>query len=123
MSLVARSPIRRKLNPLARFRRTVQRLSPYQSLILLFIPLALVEPLKIAALIVAGKGHWLSGAATIVVAYAVSLLVIERLFRLVKPKLLMLNWFAIIWTKALSVRDMVFEKAGLSGWSMVRRQK
>jgi hypothetical protein len=64
----------------------------------------MVEPLKVAALVIAGKGHWLSGTATIVAAYAMSLLVVERLFRLVKPKLLMLNWFATIWSIVESAR-------------------
>jgi hypothetical protein len=36
-------------------------------------------------------------AAMIIGAYAVSLLIIERLFRAVKPKLMMLGWFASLW--------------------------
>jgi hypothetical protein len=81
---------------------------------LLFVPIATVEPLKIVALVVAGKGHWLSGAITIIAAYAVSLLVIERLFRLVKPKLLMLPWFAAIWSRALAVRSRFLPKTSQS---------
>ena len=110
MSLVARPSVKRKLKPWARFRRWVQQLGPYQSLLLLLVPLATVEPLKIVALVVAGKGHWLSGAMTIVAAYAMSLLVVERLFRLVKPKLLMLPWFAAIWSRALAVRVRFLQK-------------
>jgi hypothetical protein len=30
-------------------------------LLLLLVPLGMIEPLKIVAVIVAGKGHWLSG--------------------------------------------------------------
>ena len=105
MSLVAHPPARRKgRTARARFRRFVQQLGPYASLALLCVPVATVEPLKLAALVIAGKGHWLSGTATIVAAYAMSLLVVERLFRLVKPKLLMLNWFAAIWSMVESVR-------------------
>jgi hypothetical protein len=86
-------------------RRFIQQLGPYPSLALLCVPVAMVEPLKAAALVVAGKGHWLSGTVTIVAAYAMSLLVVEKLFRLVKPKLLMLNWFAAIWSVVESVRS------------------
>ena len=89
----------------ARFRRFVQGLGPYPSLALLVVPAAVVEPLKIVAVGIAGKGHWIAGTATIVAAYAVSLLFIERLFRLVKPKLLMMDWFAAIWSKLEGVRD------------------
>jgi len=71
------------------------------------VPVALVEPFKIVALFVAGKGHWFSGTAMICLAYAVSLLVIERLFRIVRPKLVMLSWFATIWDFVTRLRHSV----------------
>lgn len=103
MALLVRPRIRR-LPFLARLRRRVQQLQPYPSLLVLLVPLTLVEPLKMAALLVAGKGHWLSGTAMIVVAYGASLLIVERLFRIVKPKLLMLHWFAITWAIVQRIR-------------------
>lgn len=69
---------------------------------LLIVPACLVEPLKIVALFMAGKGHWVSGTAMIVGAYAVSLLIIERLFKVVKPKLMTLGWFSSSWNWILS---------------------
>jgi hypothetical protein len=90
---------------LARLRRRVQQLKPYPSLLLLMVPVTLAEPLKMVAVLVAGKGHWLSGMAMIVAAYGVSLLVVERLFRIVKPKLLMLPWFAVIWAIFLNIKN------------------
>jgi len=71
------------------------------------VPVALVEPFKIVALFVAGKGHWFSGTAMMCLAYAVSLLLIERLFRIVRPKLLMLSWFATIWDFTMRSRRAV----------------
>jgi hypothetical protein len=38
-------------------------------------------------------------------AYAVSLLITERLFILVKPKLLTLHWFAVLWSWFVVGRD------------------
>ena len=70
------------------------------------VPLTLVEPLKMAALLVAGKGHWLSGTGMIV-DYAASLFIVERLFRVVKPKLLMLHWFATTWAIVQRIRGAV----------------
>ena len=75
-------------------RHFIERLSPYQALTLLAVPVCLVEPLKLAAVAVVGEGHWITGAAMIAAAYAGSLLLVERLFLLVKPKLLRLRWFA-----------------------------
>ena len=110
MRLVAHIPLRRKLSVWASFRRRVQQLGPYQSLLLLLVPLGMIEPLKIVAVVVAGKGHWLSGAVTIAAAYGMSLLITERLFRLVKPKLMMLDWFAAIWVKASSLWSILWNR-------------
>jgi hypothetical protein len=83
MPLMARLRIRRPMPFLGRLRRRIQRLKPYPSLLVLLVPLTLVEPLKMAALLVAGKGHWLSGTGMIIAAYAASLFIVERLFRVV----------------------------------------
>jgi hypothetical protein len=40
-------------------------------------------------------------------AYAVSLLVVERLFGVVKPKLMTLGWFAKLWTRLVTLRNKV----------------
>jgi len=87
-----------------RLRRSIERLGPYQSLFLLAVPTSLVEPLKLIAVAVAGDGHWITGTVMIVVAYAASLLLVERLFAIVKPKLLKLRWFARLWCKFISLR-------------------
>ena len=88
-------------------RRHIRGLGPYQSLALLAIPTSLVEPLKIFAVAIAGAGHWIAGTITIVCAYGVSLLLVERLFEIVKPKLLTLPWFARLWNWFVSRRDSV----------------
>jgi hypothetical protein len=80
-------------------RHRIERLGPHLSLVLLAAPSSLIEPLKLAALAVAGKGHWITGTVMVVAAYAGSLLIVERLFRIVRPKLLTLPWFARIWVR------------------------
>ena len=45
----------------------------------------------------ASGGHLLAGLIVILCAYLVSALLMERLFKIVKPKLLTLSWFVIIW--------------------------
>src|ERR1700761_4964348 len=78
-------------------KRSIEALGPYPSLFLLALPTATVEPLKLAAVAVAGKGHWITGTVMIIICYAFSLLVVERLFAIVKPKLLAIPWFAKLW--------------------------
>ena len=79
------------------WRRRLSRLGPYTSLAIVLIPLAIVEPLKLAALVIAGEGHWLTGTIVLVGAYAFSLLIVERLFRLLKPNLMRLQWVRRAW--------------------------
>jgi hypothetical protein len=95
-------------------RRKIQKLSPYLSLMLLIGPVLLVEPLKVFAVCVAGEGHWLIGMGMLLGAYAVSLLVLERIFRAVKPKLLTLKWFKDIWTWLAALRSKVLQRRNVS---------
>jgi hypothetical protein len=98
---------RRDMTPLAGLRRQAQRLGPYQSLALLAVPFACAEPLKLLALYVAGGGRWFTATGLMIGAYAASLLVVERLFRVVKPKLLMLGWFALLWSWWVALRNRI----------------
>src|ERR1700682_1695489 len=107
MPLIARPRPRREMTALVRARRRIKKLSPYESLALLLVPVVLVEPLKLVALFVAGEGHWLTGTGMIIGAYAFSLLVVERIFRAVKPKLMTLSWFAKLWTRLFAPRNKV----------------
>jgi hypothetical protein len=102
-------------------RRTIEGLGPYPSLLLLGVPTAVVEPLKLAAVAFAGEGHWITGTAMIAACYAFSLLVVERLFVIVKPKLLTIPWFATLWEAFVSVRTRVSDILG--GWIGLRRNR
>ena len=88
-------------------KRRIEDLGPYQSLFLLAVPTATVEPLKLVAVAIAGDGHWIAGTAMIVTCYQLSLVVVERLFIVVKPKLLTIPWFAKLWTTILAVRTWI----------------
>ena len=107
MPSIPRTSRRRKMMVLASARRRIQKFGPYQSMALLLVPVTLVEPLKFVALFVAGEGHWLTGTGMILGAYAVSILLVERLFRVVKPKLMTLSWFAKLWTRLVALRNKV----------------
>jgi hypothetical protein len=99
---------RRKMTALLSARRHIRQLGPYQSLALVLLPIMLVEPLKIVALFVAGHGHWLTGTGMLIAAYGISLVVVERLFKVVKFKLMTMNWFAGLWRWFTALRDRMF---------------
>ena len=79
MPAIPRLPRRRRMTSLARLRRHLQQFGPYLSVILLTVPFAFAEPVKIVALYVIGKGSWLTGAAMLITAYAISIYIVERL--------------------------------------------
>lgn len=78
----------------AKARRRIQQFGPYKSLAVLLVPLLVVEPIKMTGVAFVGLGHWLGGACMIVGAYAASLLVVDRLYRVVKSKLYTMPWCA-----------------------------
>jgi hypothetical protein len=84
--------------------QAIEDLPPYPSLLVLAVPLAVVEPLKLAAVFIIGDGHVITGTLSVIFAYAVSLFLTERLFGIVKPKLLKLNWFAACWRPFIRLR-------------------
>ncbi|MFY9759890.1 MAG: hypothetical protein WAM74_01880 [Xanthobacteraceae bacterium] len=90
-------------------RHQIERVPPYPALALIAVPLVVAEPLKLATLFIAGKGHWITGVVAMICAYAVSLFVTERLFQIVKPKLLKLRWFKTLWTWFSAARDKAFD--------------
>ena len=89
-------------------RRYIERLGPRPSLFLLAVPLAIIEPLKLVAVLIFGSGHWLTGTLVMLGSYAAGLFFVERLFKVVKPKLLTLPWFALTWTWFVAVRDKAY---------------
>lgn len=84
-------------------RRWIEGLRPYPALFLVVVPLAVVEPLKLALLFVLGDGHWITGTIAMLCAYAVSLFVAHWVFAIAKPKLLELPWFARLWHRLAAI--------------------
>ena len=96
--------------------------NPYTSLFLLAVPLMLAEPLKLAAIFIFGSGHLLAGLIVMLSAYLVSALLVERLFKIVKPKLLTLSWFMVIWKQFAETRRKAFRLLK-SKWLRRRTQR
>jgi hypothetical protein len=91
--------------------QSIARLGPYQSLLLVAVPTAMVEPLKLVAVAIMGKGHWIAGPTMIIVCYLVSFFLVERLFKIVKPKLMVIPWFAKTWSIVLALSASIASAA------------
>lgn len=89
----------------SRIRSRIEGLSPLAALLLLSVPTITVELLKIAAIFFVGDGHWETGLIVMICAYAVSLFLTERLFEIVRPKLMSYRWFRYVWSVVVSSRQ------------------
>lgn len=99
-------PMAKSSMPLAgRLRRYLRALGPYAALFVLALPFLVVEPLKVVAAVIFGSGHWAIGFLVLLIAYALSIFVVERLFHVVKPKLFRLPWFLALWTRVVALRE------------------
>jgi hypothetical protein len=72
----------------------VARLPRFVILVLLLVPLAIAEPLKIYGLLKIGEGRFIHGVLILAFAYLASFLLIERIYDAGKPKLMTIGWFA-----------------------------
>src|ERR1700736_1075273 len=93
-------------------RKRLASLGPYTSLILVLVPLLIVEPLKLIAVLIAGEGHWITGTAVLIAAYAASLFGVERLFRLLKPNMMRARLLRTTWAWLIAARRR--------GWAFVK---
>lgn len=80
--------------PWAAVERFVSGLPPYPALVAFVLPSGLLLPLKFLALILIGKGYYLTSVALFLFAKAVATALVARLFILTQPALMRIGWFA-----------------------------
>jgi hypothetical protein len=88
---------------------TVARLPRFVILILLVVPLAIAEPLKVYGLIVMGEGKLIRGVLILAFAYLASFLLIERIYEAGKPKLMTIGWFAQLMGLIAWIRSTIID--------------
>lgn len=87
-SLLAKLPL------WARLENWIRSLPPWAALPMFLVPMAVLFPLKIAALWMMAHHHVLVGIQVILLAKVVGTAIAARLFMLLKPTLLKVEWFA-----------------------------
>lgn len=71
-----------------------RRLPPYGALVLFLIPLALVEPLNVAAVWAFAHGHWSLGAASLLFEKLVGVGLMAFVYGACEPQLQAIGWFS-----------------------------
>jgi hypothetical protein len=94
-----------RLRFVIRLQDLVAALPPYAILALLAVPFAFAEPAKIYALYLMTEGQFATGLVTILMAYLVSLLVVERIYHAGRMKLATIPWFAKLMDWLTGIRD------------------
>ena len=114
-TLLARIPL------FAAIERLVPRLDAQLVLGLFLIPIALLFPVKLAALWLIGIGQAGLGLAAIVVAKLVGTALLARLFKLTQPALMQLGWFANAYTRWSVWKEAVLARVRASwAWRVGR---
>ena len=89
----------------ARVAAAIERLPPYPTLLVFFIPVICLFPLKVLGVWMLAQGFWLGALAVLGLAKVVSLGVMAFIFDLTRPKLLQLPWFRWLYEHMLIWRD------------------
>lgn len=105
-ALVARLPWDRFKAWLA---RTLEPLPPPLALLVFIIPLAIIEPFKIAALWLIATRHWFLGGLCFLAAKVIGFGVIAFLFDLLRDKLLSMPWMARLYDWLMYCRKVAHE--------------
>ena len=108
-----------RLRLFEKIRKTIEGLGPYATLTLFAIPWVLLEPAKLVGLFVIAMGRHVEGTVIIVVGECLKILIVERIFQIGRPKLMLIPAFAWTYNYVISWLSWL---ASIPAWQAVRRQ-
>jgi hypothetical protein len=103
----------------ARLGGWIRTLGPYQTLALFLVPLIVLEPVKPVAAYLLAKGRYSHSLAVLVIGEILKVTIVERLFHVGRPKLMMIPAFA--WSYDYVMAWYAWLEA-LPAWQAVLRQ-
>lgn len=83
----------------------IARLPPYVVLVLLAVPFAIIEPVKVFALYWGATGHVLQGTLILIAAQILSIFTCDRIYHVGRGQLMKIGWFRRLMTWLVSLRD------------------
>ena len=107
LGVPAMSPLARRIldtGPIAWIRSGSQRLPAYVAIVALAVPFVFAEPAKVYGLVLIGQGHFVWGVVVVVLAYLVSLVLVDTIFEGARPQLRSITWFARLLDWATVIR-------------------
>ena len=93
-------------------------------MLLLAVPFAIAEPLKLYGVLLLGKGLLMRGVLVLAFAYLASFLIIERIYHAGRDKLLSIGWFGWLMTRIVWVRSTIMTWIRATAlWAAARHTK
>ena len=118
VSKLARLPLWAKLE------ERVKNLPPWGAVMVFFLPVVMLFPIKLGALFLFGRSHYASGFALLAGAKLVGTDIVARLFQLVKPTLMTIGWFGRWYPRWTGWKDHILDRVRMSApWRTVRALK
>jgi hypothetical protein len=99
-------------------RAWIVSLSPYPTLALFALPVAILEPVKPIAAYLVGTGQVAAGLIILAVGELLKLVLVERLFSISRDKLMSIPAFAWAYGKYRAVKDSI---TSMDAWQLIRR--
>jgi hypothetical protein len=109
MAQLARLPVWSHLEGL------IRRLPPYGALLVFFVPMLMLLPVKLLALYWISHGHPLLGLCVVLLAKLTGTAIVARLFSLTQPALMQLPWFARLYGRWIPWKDALIAQVKTSG--------
>lgn len=104
--------------------RRIAALPPWAALLVFFVPMLALFPVKLLALYLFAHGHATAGLGLLLVAKLVGTALVARLFSLTQPALMKLKWFAHWYPRWKAWKDDLFEHVRRSApWRAGRHMK
>jgi hypothetical protein len=97
----------KSLQLMLRLASFVAALPPYGALAMLLLPLVVAEPLKILGAYWLATGRFVAAVLILTFAYALSLILAERILDAGRDKLMTIRWFAAVYGKLVVLHDRV----------------
>jgi hypothetical protein len=94
--------------PIARLEAWLARLPPYAALAAFAAPSILILPVKLSALWFGYHHHYALAVASVVLGKILATAILARLYRILRPTLLKLRWFAWADTRFFYWRDWAY---------------
>jgi hypothetical protein len=115
MAAVARWPV------IARFEAWLVTLPPWGAVLAFALPSIIILPVKVSALWFAAHHRFALATASVVLGKILATAILARLYRILRPTMMQLRWFAWADTKFFAWRDWAYAFVrSLPAWQQAR---